>query len=49
MDKQERLYRVKKAINHLHGYTTLNKEENIERVVEEILKILEDMIEEDEK
>ena len=46
MDKQERLYRLNKALNNLYEYTTLTNEERLQRVVEEILKILEDMIEE---
>lgn len=47
MDKQERLYRLNKALNNLHEYTTLSDEERLERVIEEILKILRNMIEED--
>lgn len=47
MDKQERLYRLNKAINNLHAYTTLTDEERLERVIEEILKILKDIIETD--
>lgn len=47
MDKQERLYRLNKAINHLHGYTTISHDEKLEKVIEEILKILEDLILED--
>lgn len=47
MDKQERLYRLNKALNNLHAYTTLTNEERLERVIEEILKILMDIIEED--
>lgn len=47
MDKQERLYRLNKAITNLHAYTTLPDEERLERVIEEILKILKEIIETD--
>ena len=49
MDKQERLYRLNKALNNLHEYTTLTNEEKFLRVIEEIIKILEDLIEESER
>lgn len=49
MDKQERLYRLNKALNNLYEYTTLTNEERFLRVIEEIIKILEDLIEESEK
>lgn len=45
MDKQEKLYRLNKAMDNLHGYTTLTNEEKLERVIQEILKILEGIIE----
>lgn len=46
MDKQEKTYRIEKAFNNLRCYTTIDDISRLENILEQVLKVLESIVEE---